>query len=321
MKKKIIKTIVITMTAFQMINITACGVHDVERKTSAEESLDDSSKDAEESGATVDTKEQDTGSNPDNKEATDTSTDNSAGDSTDNSKEDTSETESVTTQQTPPQTETVLTPPVVSDEADEFFRNAVFTGDSVMKGFAIYSGRADIGFSTSPTFLTAESFSLYWALSPISSKSVHPTYQGHKCLVEDVLATIGAEKLFMFFGINDLVSYTPETIVTKYDQFINVIKAKNPNIQIYVMSTTNIAQGANKGYLNNANITDLNNRMKTYCQNNGYGYVDITSYLIDSTGSLRADLCSDGYVHQKPAAYAIWTSALRNYAKAQMGLN
>lgn len=53
---------------------------------------------------------------------------------------------------------------------------------------------------------------------------------------------------------------------------------------------------------------------------NGLGYVNVADALADSNGDLAAEYCSDEFAHQNPAAYDVWVSVLRNYAKTELGL-
>lgn len=207
---------------------------------------------------------------------------------------------------------------VISNEADQFFVNSVFVGDSVMMGFNNYVRKKEAGFLGNPSFLTAGSFSVRWALMPISNESVHPTYQGRKVLVEDGISLMGAKKAFLFFGINDLGLDTVENVKNKYVEVIDRIKAKNPGIKIYVISTTSILSGKDKGTLSNANIRALNQKMQEVCASCGYGYIDIASYVTGADGCLKPEYCSDGFLHETYAAYDVWTQVLRNYATQHM---
>ena len=52
---------------------------------------------------------------------------------------------------------------------------------------------------------------------------------------------------------------------------------------------------------------------------NGWGFMNIAPLLADEEGNLKAEYCSDGFLHQTPAAYEIWTQALRQYAEKVLG--
>ncbi|MCD8090598.1 MAG: hypothetical protein LUD81_08280 [Clostridiales bacterium] len=100
--------------------------------------------------------------------------------------------------------ESVYDMPVYDGETDEFFKNSAFVGDSIMLGYKNYCLSKDDGFMGNPLFLASGSFSLWQAVSPVSSDSLHPLYQGEKTLVEDAVVKSGSEKVFICLGTNDL---------------------------------------------------------------------------------------------------------------------
>lgn len=58
--------------------------------------------------------------------------------------------------------------------------------------------------------------------------------------------------------------------------------------------------------------------LKQMAEENGWGYVDIADALADENGDLAEGYCSDDFAHQRPEAYDIWVSVLRDYAKEQL---
>jgi lysophospholipase L1-like esterase len=204
---------------------------------------------------------------------------------------------------------------LADEDADEFFRDSVFVGDSVMKGFCNYVMRQEAGFLSDPQFLVSGSYSLRMALTPVDQKTIHPVYQGEQRLIQDSLQMMGAKKVFLFFGLNDLGMNDVEFVYRAYQKFIGLLEEACPDIEVYVISTTYMRIGSEKSDLNNTNIRTLNKLMKTASDIwREYGYIDIADYLLDEEGGLREDYCSDGYVHQTPAAYDVWTHILRCYA-------
>ena len=73
--------------------------------------------------------------------------------------------------------------------------------------------------------------------------------------------------------------------------------------------------------LHNGSISEYNNLLLEYCNENGYDFVDISTSLV-SDGCLADKFCTDNAeggsgCHLTKDAYAIWTSVLRDYAKAK----
>ena len=220
-----------------------------------------------------------------------------------------------------PETQPVqsLLPPT-EEEIAAYFQGAYVTGDSVAYGFQLYANRqkGSSAILQNLGFLTRGSFSAHNAFMAISKKSVHPTYQGAQHHIWDSLQMVGAKHVFMFFGLNDLNIGGVDSTVDYYVRLINQIRAVNPGIAFTIISTTPMYQGSEKGKLTNANIDALNARMQDLCTENGWGYLDIASHLKAANGTLAAQYCSDHYVHETNAAYAIWLQCFHDYAQEKL---
>lgn len=198
-------------------------------------------------------------------------------------------------------------------EWDSFYDNSVFVGDSVMYGFERYI-KARPGTLGDPFFLTAGSFAARIELEEITAESPHPVYQGQKIHVSDALPLIGADKVFLFFGLNDIGMVGVDQTVANYQTVINNIRAKAPDIKVYIISTTYMAAGSELRTLNNANIKLLNEALAANAPTWGVGYIDIAKYMYDSQGCMVEGYSSDGYVHITASAYDLWVGVLRDYA-------
>ena len=220
-----------------------------------------------------------------------------------------------------PETQPVqsLLPPT-EEEIANYFQGAYVTGDSVAYGFQLYANRqkGNSAILQNLGFLTRGSFSAHNAFMAISKKSVHPTYQGAQHYIWDSLQMVGAKHVFMFFGLNDLNIGGVDSTVDYYIRLINQIRAVNPDISFTIISTTPMYQGSEKGKLTNANIDALNAHMQALCTENGWGYLDIASHLKAANGTLAAQYCSDHYVHETNAAYAIWLQCFHDYAQEKL---
>lgn len=206
---------------------------------------------------------------------------------------------------------------------NDFYSKSVFVGDSVMYGFELHCNylndnmKSDEEFLGGPLFLAAGSFSLYHALSD-SSNAVLPVYKGEKTKVEDAIEKMeNVENVFLFFGINDFnMTEKPvvENVFKKYVTLIDKICEKRRNVKINIISTTYTLYGAGSGELNNTNISQLNDKLKSLCEISGYGFIDVANLLGDSKSGLKQKYCSDGSVHQTFAAYEIWVDTLKQFA-------
>lgn len=202
---------------------------------------------------------------------------------------------------------------------DCFFEHSVFVGDSLTVGFQNFcSGFADSIASESTYFLARESGSSMAAISSnalTTFANIMPKYQGKVQLIEDSIAQMtDVEKVFLCFGMNDLVSSTPEKFVQNLETLINRILAKSPNVSIYVLSVPCIIEGVQTGSLSNTSIQSANSLLLAACMEHQWGFINTAEYLMNDRLAIRTEYSSDGYVHENTAAYRVWTAVLRNYA-------
>lgn len=198
--------------------------------------------------------------------------------------------------------------------ASEYYSSAAFVGDSIMLGFSYYSRYYD-SYIDSTTFLAAGSYSVREALKPTGSSKFHPIYQGQKRNVWESLRLAGCDKVFILFGMNDISVTGKEDTCDKFVEFVGNIKEECPDIEVNIISMTYTKAGCGKGKLNNDNIREFNSMLEELCKQNNWGYCPLAELLSDGNGNLKAEYCTDGFVHQTMPAYAkVWAPYFRDYA-------
>lgn len=207
---------------------------------------------------------------------------------------------------------------ISEEEIDAYFADSVFVGDSIMLGFRNYCMKQKDSFLNDIQFLAAGSFSVTNSLWDVNDKSVHPVYQGKKRQIWESISMMDVKRVFLFFGMNDLNVSGLEGTCEKYQQLISNIKEKSPDVEIHIISMTYTLKGAGKGKLKNNIIREFNVLLQDMTKENGWGYIDMATPLADENGDLAEKYCSDGYVHQSRAAYDVWTTQIRDYARAQL---
>ncbi len=206
---------------------------------------------------------------------------------------------------------------------DSFYEHSVFVGDSLTVGFqAFCSSSTDSIASESTYFLARESGSAQAAISEkalTTFANIMPKYQNKVQLIEDSIAQMpDVEKVFICFGMNDLVSVTPEKFVQNLETLINRILTKKPDVSIYILSVPCIIDGVQTGSLSNASIQNANVLLNAICTEKQWGFINTTEYLMNNNHAIRTEYSSDGYVHENATAYRIWNKVLRNYAYESM---
>ena len=128
----------------------------------------------------------------------------------------------------------------------------------------------------------------------------------------------GAKKVIVMFGLNDAALYGVDKTIENFGTLFGKIKANVPDVQFYVLSATYVKAGGEKGKLTSALLRELDLALINFCDQNGYAFINIADALADADGNLKAEYCSDGFVHQTTAAYDVWTALLKGYAAAQL---
>lgn len=203
--------------------------------------------------------------------------------------------------------------------ANSFFEHTVFVGDSLSVGFANYCLSHEDSIATDSTyFLAKESCSAKIAISSdalTTHANVMPSYQGSVQYIEDAIAQMtDVEKVFVCFGMNDLVSSTPQQYINDMQTLLERILAKSPNVTFYLISIPCIIEDTQAGNLSNDSISAANSLLELTCRENGWGFINLAEYLMNQNLAIRVEYSSDGYVHENNAAYEIWVKVLRNYA-------
>ena len=200
----------------------------------------------------------------------------------------------------------------------EFYRNTVFTGDSVLLGFKNYCAKSSDPLLKNLKFLASGSYSLHNAFWEVSEKSIHPLYQGQQYPLWESIPMMGVERAFLFFGIND-VSFGVDESLSMYPLLIEKITGAAPGLDVTILSATYTLKDKGKGSLNNTNLASFNAGATKLAAERGWGYIDLATVLSDGAGNLAEKYCSDGELHENELAYRVWVMMLKAYAAERMG--
>ena len=205
-----------------------------------------------------------------------------------------------------------------------WFDDAVFIGDSVtlkLKNFVSKQRQTVPEYFGGGQFLTSGSLGTGNALWEVSSKSVHPAFQGEKMLLEESIPLTGAKKIYMMLGINDIAVYGLEGSIENYKLLMDRILEVVPDAQFYIQSATPIVEGAEKGGLTNENLEKYNLLLLEMCEEREIRFVDVASVMRDENGFLPRNYCSDPDgmgIHLMDEACQLWLGYLMEDAN-QMG--
>ena len=201
----------------------------------------------------------------------------------------------------------VMAPPTNEVVDASFFDDAAFVGDSISLMLSNYcSYTKALG---NATFLVRGSY----GVGNEVVAGYHIIYQGVETVLEDALASCGVNKVFIMLGMNDIGLYGVDGTIENWGKLLERLRAKLPNLEIYIQSMTPVWTGGEVGGLNNKNVESYNQKLKAFAQANGCKFIDIAPYMKDSTGGLASVYCSDNYVHLTEAGAKAWIQVLKAY--------
>ena len=209
---------------------------------------------------------------------------------------------------------------------DDYFDDALFVGDSVSNGLKLYTSMYEKIF-TDMVFHTGACYGFNNCLSPVSSKSLHPVYQGQQRTIWEMVALTGCKKVFIGFGLNDFGCVTTNNIKKCLDRIISNIRAVNPNVEIIFLSSGYFTkagesyQPSKNDYRTCFRQRDYNQFVLEYCNSLGLDYIDVSNCFSDEYGYLQADMSMDNYCHPHIKHYHLWRDILYGYAADKINGN
>jgi len=180
--------------------------------------------------------------------------------------------------------------------ADSYFDDAVFVGDSVslmLQYYTIAMRAQTPDYLGTAQFLTAGSFSYRNALAPLSDTSLHPSYNGEKMLLEDAIAAMGAKKVYIMLGMNDIGNRNYTKTLENIDLLVARIREKSADVVFYFQSVTPRMENSETETLNNDIIARFNEKLVEYCVENEHYYLHVYEAVCDESGNLLAEFCGD----------------------------
>lgn len=206
----------------------------------------------------------------------------------------------------------------------KYFDDAVFVGDSVTMSFSMYierqrsNGTACLG---KAYVLSSGSLGYVNSFLPVGNENcVLPMYGGVQQPIGDSIAQIGAKKVYIMLGMNDVGAYDVGSIMESARKLIADIKEKSPGAKIYIESVTPMIASKEGENLNNQVIRNFNKKMKSFAEQNNYMYLDIYSVFADDKGYLKEEYCGDPGamgIHLTMAADAAWEDYLMKHPSGE----
>lgn len=199
-------------------------------------------------------------------------------------------------------TETVLEPqPKEFIEVEEdYFKDAVFIGDSRTVGLHDYSG-------LDTTFYASVGLNVFdmW-------EDAFCDLDGKKVTLEEALLAQQFKKVYFQIGINEMGRGTIDSFMQAYTASVQKFRELQPDAIIYVQGIMRVTSKKSDSdpIFNNEGINARNERIAQLADNITVFYIDVNDAVCDENGALRSDLTFDN-LHLYGSKYDIWVDFLK----------
>ncbi len=195
-------------------------------------------------------------------------------------------------------------------DAQTWFDDAVFIGDSRTDGFHLYSG------VTGADFLDYNGISVY---DVMNGKKVIRS-GSEKISILEALAQKPYGKVYISLGVNELGYNDASGFAQVYGQLIDAVRDCQSDAILYVQSIipVNTAKCNANGqpyYITNEAIASYNEALAALCAEKKVFFVNVSEALVDETGEVSREDSSDG-VHFQKSGYVKW----RDYLLTHTGI-
>lgn len=168
---------------------------------------------------------------------------------------------------------------------DNYFKDAVFIGDSRTQGLMMFSTLKSAKFYADKGMSTVGAFN-----KPVIPKN------GMVMTIADAMKLGEYNKIYISLGINELGYPDPGKFIERYGELIDIIKKGNPKAKIFVQGILPVStsKSASDPIINNVKIADYNNRLLEMSNKKKAIFLNVGEGVSDETGALAADGSWDG---------------------------
>lgn len=149
----------------------------------------------------------------------------------------------------------------------------------------------------------------------ISSKGVNFRFRGKEVPFTEALRGLGAKKVFLLFGSNELIWCRWEDELAAFEKIFGLIRSVEPDAEIVVQAVLPITEGyCKKKRVEIGTWNSFNDELRKTCEKNDVVFLSFAEQVMDANGYLDLNLSNDKEYHLNEKGNAIWIAALRTYA-------
>lgn len=197
---------------------------------------------------------------------------------------------------------------------DDYFRDAVFIGDSRTVGLYEYGGLQDIS-----TFYASTGLTVY---KLFDARIVEVEGQKQKETVEWALSQRSFSRIYLMIGINEMGTGTVDSFLEAYGQAVEHLRELQPDAIIYLQGIMKVTteRSSQGDYITNEGIEERNEGIAALADNVNVYYLDVNPLICDDTGGMEASYTFDG-VHLKAQYVSLWKDYLKSHAADKLMLD
>lgn len=188
---------------------------------------------------------------------------------------------------------------------DDYFKDAVFIGDSRTEGFMLNNGLTAKITSYTHKGLTVDTI--------FTDRVIN--MNGKKLTIMEALKETNFSKIYIMLGINETGWIYSDIFINKYAKIIDEIKNINPKCTIYIQSIIPVTEQVSNEhkYIKNSKIEEYNSMIKKMADEKNIYYLNIQESMINQNGILPDDAATDG-IHLNKKYCEKWFEYLKNHA-------
>ena len=189
---------------------------------------------------------------------------------------------------------------------NDYFKDAVFIGDSRTEGFILNNGLTAKITSYTHKGLTVDTI--------FTDKVIHKN--GKKLTIIEALKETNFAKVYIMLGINETGWVYSDLFISKYVKIIDEIKKINPKCTIYIESIIPVTEQVSNEhrYLKNSKIKKYNSLIKKMAGEKNVYYLNVQEAVINLNGNLPEDAAIDG-IHLNKKYCEKWFQYLKNHTR------
>ncbi|MCR4782064.1 MAG: hypothetical protein K5851_04900 [Lachnospiraceae bacterium] len=194
---------------------------------------------------------------------------------------------------------------LVKSKNDDYFKDALFIGDSRMVGLYMFSN-----LKGKTNFFCRESTNVF--NFPTRDMDYHGMNgEEGRTTIDNLLSSHKFKKIYISLGVNEM----GHPSINYYKSFRNIIENlhnKQPDAYIFIMGSIHIAapQCQTDPVFNNTNLVQRNKAISELANGRNIFYIDPNKDLCDKDGNLISEYTSD-QIHLKANFYNLWANYIR----------